>query len=88
MLYHINKLTVLFEDDIVDYIGIILHGSLFVTKLFLDGEHSIIQHLKPLNMVGADIACTNTKKNPYFIYAKEGILKTNHNRITILKQPY
>lgn len=63
--------TVLFEDDIVDYIGIILQGSLFVTKLFLDGEHSIIQHLKPLNMVGADIACTNTKKSPYFIYAKE-----------------
>lgn len=63
--------TVLFEDDIVDYIGIILQGSLFITKLFLDGEHSIIQHLKPLNMVGADIVCTNTKKSPYFIYAKE-----------------
>ena len=63
--------TVLSEDDIVNYIGVILHGSLFVTKLFLDGEHSLIQYLNPLNMVAADIACTNTKKSPYFIYAKE-----------------
>lgn len=63
--------TVLCEDDIADYIGVILHGSLFVTKLFLDGEHSLIQHINPLNMVAADIACTYTKKSPYFIYAKE-----------------
>ena len=63
--------TVLCEDDIVDYIGVVLQGSLFVTKLFLDGEHSIIQHLKPLNMLAVDIACTHTKKSPYFIYAKE-----------------
>ncbi len=69
--YYLEGEPVIFEDDIVDYIGVILQGSLFVTKLFLDGEHSLIQHLKPLNMMGADIACTNTKKSPYFIYAKE-----------------
>lgn len=69
--YYYKGETILGEDDIVNYIGVILHGSLFVTKLFLDGEHSIIEHLKPLYMVAADIACTHTKKSPYFIYAKE-----------------
>jgi Cyclic nucleotide-binding domain. len=68
--YHKGE-TVLCEDDIADYIGIVLQGSLFVTKLFLEGEYSLIHHLEPLNMVAADIACTNTKKSPYFIYAKE-----------------
>lgn len=69
--YYLEGETVLCEDDIADYVGIILQGSLLVTKLFLDGKHSLIHHLKPLNMVVADIACTYTKKSPYFIYAKE-----------------
>lgn len=68
--YHKGE-AVLCEGDIANYIGILLKGSLCVTKVFLDGEHSLIQHLEPLNMVAADIACTHTKKSPYFIYAKE-----------------
>lgn len=68
--YHEGE-TVLSEGDSADYIGIVLQGSLFVTKLFLDGEHSLIHHLEPLNMVAADIACTNTKESPYYIYANE-----------------
>lgn len=68
--YHEGE-TVLCEGDIADYIGVVLRGSLFVSKLFLDGKHSLIHHLNTLSMVAADIACTDTKKSPYFIYAKE-----------------
>ncbi|WPC44583.1 hypothetical protein [Clostridium sp. JS66] len=73
--YYYKGETILGEDDIVNYIGVILHGSLFVTKLFLDGEHSIIEHLKPLYMVAADIACYSMhtyKEKSIFHICKRG----------------
>lgn len=57
------------EKDIVKKVGIILRGSVCMSKFTIDGKEILMQKLIPGYLVGAEIACTRKQDSPYTVYS-------------------
>jgi len=60
------------EGEKITRAGVILSGSLVVSKMLKEGGENLIQKLQAGYMAGVDIACTTTQINPYRIYSVSG----------------
>lgn len=56
----------------VDRIGIILDGSLILSKMMESGAENLIQKLGTGYLVNAPVTCSPTRINPFFIHTEEG----------------
>ena len=69
-LYHKGEFFI-WEDDILNSIGIVLQGKLCITKMFIDGSQTLIQKASPSYAIGIDVVCTRSRISPYSVLAME-----------------
>jgi len=60
------------EGEKITRAGVVLSGSLVVSKMLKEGGENLIQKLQAGYMAGVDIACTTTQINPYRVYSVSG----------------
>ena len=60
--------TIIEEDSIVKEIGVVMRGSLCMSKFTVDGKEILMQKLVPSYIVGAEIAFTRKQDSPYAVY--------------------
>ena len=59
------------ENAIWKRIGILLNGSVCMSKFTIHGKELLMQKLIPFNLVGAEISCTRKQNAPYTVYSAE-----------------
>lgn len=57
------------EEEVLRKIGILLSGTLCKAQVYDNGTEQIVQKLKESYMVGLEIAVSQKKTSPYYIYA-------------------
>ena len=68
------------QNDVVNYIGIIISGQIAIVKESLSGNRHIINELSTSNLFGETIACTKQRISPVHVYTKTDC--------TVLLMPY
>lgn len=63
--------TIIEENSIVKEIGIVMKGSLCMSKFTVDGKEILMQKLVPSYIVGAEIAFTRRQDSPYAVYTTD-----------------
>ena len=62
----------LLGGEMIEKIGIVTEGELIMSKVMDSGDENLIQKLLPGFMVGADVVCSPTQFNPFYIHAPHG----------------
>lgn len=73
-------MILIYPDDTVQFIGVLLSGELHVSTLDTHGNTVLFRKIAPYELFAAEIACTPTQKSPFVIYS------TSHSEI--LTFPY
>ncbi|MEG2174908.1 MAG: Crp/Fnr family transcriptional regulator [Oscillospiraceae bacterium] len=63
--------NVIFPQEAVKFLGVVLSGELCVLQTFSDGTHSLMKKMLPFYTIGADVACTTNKNSPYAVVASK-----------------
>ncbi len=63
--------TILNEGDPAEYIGIVLSGSVRITRTDIFGNRSILAKAEPMDMFGEALACADTAVMPVDVVAAE-----------------
>lgn len=58
-------------QEMADYFGVILSGSVQTMHIFSDGSVSIMDVLRTGEVYGADLVCTKSRISPYYAVAAE-----------------
>ena len=64
-----KQAVLLSPGDQVDWFAVLLRGRVQITQLFSDGTSSLMDALGPAYVLGADLACTRSRRAPYFAIA-------------------
>lgn len=62
----------LLGGETIEKMGIVTEGELIMSKVMDSGDENLIQKLLPGFMVGADVVCSPTQFNPFYIHAPHG----------------
>lgn len=55
--------------DLLTNVGVIVSGEVLISKIMDSGDENLIQKFQQGYLLGADIAYSTTRINPYYIYA-------------------
>lgn len=69
--YYEKGETIIKENSIVREVGVVMKGSLCMSKFTVDGKEILMQKLVPSYVVGAEIAFTRKQDSPYAVYTNE-----------------
>lgn len=61
---------IFFQEDIVDYVGIVLQGEIELLKETYSGNRHIIAILQPSDLFGEGIVCTKARRSPVTVRTK------------------
>lgn len=62
--------VLIFPQQKVDRLGILLSGRVHIMHLFADGTQSLMSVLLPSKILGADLVCTKSQRAPYHAVAE------------------